>query len=323
MIRNDYKNRFGKVAVLMGGKSAEREISLLSGAAILQGLKEQSVDAYAVDAADDVIKQLTEGKYDRVFIALHGKGGEDGVIQAVLETLSIPYTGSGVLGSAIGMDKLRSKQICSCVGLPVIMGESIKAGQKLSTTDANQLLARLGMAVMVKPAAEGSSLGMAKAQTAEQLLNAIEGAAKFGGEILIEQWIDGPEYTVSLLGDRVLPVIEIKPARQFYDYEAKYTSAGTEYLCPTDLTKEQESELSKMSKKAFSALNCSGWGRVDFMRNKASGDFYILELNTIPGMTKTSLVPKAAKAAGMSFSELVVEILKTSETDKSSGVADD
>ena len=323
MMQNDHKINFGKVAVLLGGKSAEREISLLSGAAILQGLKDQAVDAYPVDAGNDVIEQLIAGKFDRVFIALHGKGGEDGVIQGVLDTLGIPYTGSGVLGSAIAMDKLRSKQICSSVGLAVINGESILASQHLSLTKARQMLARLGMAVMVKPSAEGSSLGMAKAETAQQLLDALAGAAKFGGEILIERWIDGPEYTVALLGEKILPVIQIKPAREFYDYTAKYSASGTEYFCPTDLSKGQEATLKNRAKLAFSAINCSGWGRVDFIRNKASENFYMLEVNTVPGMTKSSLVPKAAKAAGLSFSELVIEILKTSITDHQSEVADD
>ncbi|MCP3674674.1 MAG: D-alanine--D-alanine ligase [Gammaproteobacteria bacterium] len=313
-MKNDYKNRFGKVAVLLGGTSGEREVSLRSGDAILKGLKEQSVDAYAVDAMDNVIKQLVDGNFDRAFIALHGKGGEDGVIQGTLETLDIPYTGSGVLGSAIGMDKLRSKQVWDSLGLPVIPAEPINAGTKLSVTTAGQLLARLGMMVMVKPSSEGSSLGMAKAETTEGLLKAIDAASEFGGEVLIEQWINGPEYTVSLLGENALPVVQIQPAREFYDYEAKYTTSGTEYFCPTDLTKDEEAELKNMAQQAFAAINCSGWGRIDFIRNKAKGNFYLLEANTVPGMTECSLVPKAAKAADISFSELVVEILKTSES---------
>jgi len=321
MMETDYNNRFGKVAVLMGGNSCEREVSLHSGEAILKGLKDMSVNAYPVDADEKVVEKLTEGQFDRVFIALHGKGGEDGVIQGTLETMGIPYTGSNVIGSAIGMDKLRSKQIWSSVGLPVIPAESIKANRLLTETEASQMLTRLGMSVMVKPSAEGSSIGMAKAETPSQLLNAIANAAAFGGEVLIEQWISGPEYTVSLLAEKILPVIKIQPARDFYDYKAKYSSVGTEYICPTDLTKEQESKLKDMAQKAFAAIGAYGWGRVDFICNKHNGNCFLLEANTIPGMTETSLVPMAAKAASLSFSELVIEILKTSEIDRISGAA--
>jgi D-alanine-D-alanine ligase len=313
MESNDYKERFGKVAVLLGGTSGEREISLQSGQAIVQGLSEQQVDVHSVDTADGVITQLNDGKFNRAFIALHGRGGEDGVIQGTLETMDIPYTGTGVLGSALGMNKVCSKQIWDAMGLRVIPGESIKSSEILTQMQANHLLTRLGMKVMVKPSAEGSSLGMNQATTVEQLLNALEKAAKYGGETIIEQWIDGPEYTVSLLNGKTLPIVQIKSAREFYDYEAKYSEAGTEYFCPTDLTKEQEAKLKDISQKAFNAIHCHGWGRVDFIQNKATGEFYLLEVNTIPGMTTTSLVPKAAKAAGISFSELVVEILKTSE----------
>jgi len=314
MTANDYYNRFGKVAVLLGGTSGEREVSLCSGKAIVEGLVDQQVDAYGIDSAEGVIEQLSAGQFDRVFIALHGKGGEDGVIQGTLETLAIPYTGSGVMGSAIGMDKLRSKQIWQSAGLPVIAGESIMADKQITKTEASQILARLGMKVMVKPSSEGSSLGIAKAETPEQLLTAIDGAAQYGGEILVEQLINGPEYTVSILNDKAMPVVHIQPARDFYDYTAKYTASGTQYFCPSNLTKAQEQHLKTIALEAFAVIGCEGWGRVDFICNKATGDFFLLEVNTVPGMTESSLVPIAAKAAGISFSQLVVEILKTSET---------
>ncbi len=313
MIQISNKDRFGKVAVLLGGTSAEREISLRSGEAIVNALRNESVDAYPVDARERVIEQLIEGHYDRVFIALHGKGGEDGAIQGALDVMEIPYTGSNVLGSAIAMDKLRSKQIWSFLGYPVIPAVSIRAENKLTQADATKLFEKLGNPLMVKPAAEGSSIGMTKAETVEQLLEGFTIAAKFGGEVLVETWIHGLEYSVSILMGKALPSIHIKPTREFYDYKAKYTSSGTEYFCPSDLTVQEEEQLASMSLSAFDSLNCSGWGRVDYIKDKQSGKFYLLEANTAPGMTKSSLVPIAAKATGMSFSELVVEILKTSE----------
>ena len=305
--------RFGKVAVLLGGSSGERAVSLNSGRAIVAALKEQGVNAHAVDSAENVIGQLVAGNFERVFIALHGKGGEDGVIQGVLETMGLPYTGSGILGSAIGMDKLRSKTLWGAEGLKVIPAESIKAHKKITKTQASQMLSRQGMKVMVKPSAEGSSLGMSKVESAEKLIAALDKAAFYGGDILIEQWINGPEYTVSLLNGKALPVIQIKTAREFYDYAAKYEETGTEYLCPTDLSKAQEHQLQEMALKAFELIACDGWGRVDFIQNKNTEAFYLLEANTVPGMTDSSLVPMAAKAAGMKFPELVLEILKTSE----------
>ena len=323
MMVNADTNRFGKVAVLLGGSSGEREVSLRSGEAILKALKSELVDAHPVDTEQRVIEQLVDGQFNRAFIALHGKGGEDGVIQGLLQTLGIPFTGSSLLGSAISMDKLRSKQIWKSMGLPVIASESISSTQRLTKTEASQMLARLGMTVMVKPSSEGSSLGIAKAETAQQLLDSIAGAAVFGGEILIEQWINGPEYSVSLVAGEALPVIHIKPARDFYDYKAKYSSSGTEYFCPCDLAKEEKTQLEDMAKQAFVAINCSGWGRVDFIRNKATGNFYLLEANTVPGMTESSLVPMAARAANISFSDLVIQILKTSETDEDDEVVND
>ncbi len=314
MIKNS-KNKnsyFGKVAVLLGGNSAEREVSLRSGEAILKGLKKQSVDAHGIDTAHDAIKQIQQGHFDRVFIALHGKGGEDGVIQGALETLEIPYTGSSVTGSAIGMDKWRSKQIWQSLALPVIPAESIKADASFSTETATRIFEKLGSTLMVKPSTEGSSIGMTKAETVEQLIAGFKVAAKFDGNVLIEQWIEGKEYSVSILNGKALPAIYIKPAREFYDYDAKYTESGTQYFCPTDLSKDEEQYLADMSLEAFESIDCSGWGRVDFIRDEDSGNFYLLEVNTVPGMTKSSLVPIAARASGLSFSSLVVEILKTS-----------
>jgi len=316
--RKDSKNKnsyFGKVAVLLGGNSAEREVSLRSGKAIVKGLKKQSVDAYGIDTADNAIEQIQQGDFDRVFIALHGKGGEDGVIQGALETMEIPYTGSGVTGSAIGMDKWRSKLIWRTLELPVIPAESIKADSSLSIETASRLFEKLGSTLMVKPSAEGSSIGMTKAQTVEQLIAGFKAAARFGGNVLIEQWIEGKEFSVSILNGKALPAIYIKPAREFYDYDAKYKESGTQYFCPTDLTDDEEQHLANMSLEAFDSIDCSGWGRVDFIHDNDSGKFYLLEVNTVPGMTKSSLVPIAAKASGLSFSKLVVEILKTSLTD--------
>ncbi len=307
---------FGKVAVLFGGNSGEREVSLRSGEAVVEGLKEQSINVVGIDSSKDVIKQLSTGDFDRAFIALHGKGGEDGVIQGLLETMNIPYTGSGVMGSAIGMDKLRSKQIWEQSELPVIPSASLKAGQQITEIEASQLLVKFGNAVMVKPSAEGSSLGMTKAQTKEQLLEAIDKASEYGGEVLVEQWITGPEYTVSILKAEALPAVKIQPAREFYDYEAKYAQSGTEYFCPCGLSAEQENELKTMALQAFDTIGCTGWGRVDFIQNKSSGQFYLLEANTVPGLTETSLVPMSAKQAGYSFSQLVIDILTTSLTEQ-------
>ncbi len=305
--------RFGKVAVLLGGCSGERDVSLRSGEAVLKGLLELDVDAHAIDTKEGLIEPLVQGNYDRAFIALHGKGGEDGVVQGVLETLNIPYTGSSILGSAIGMDKYRSKQIWQAIDLLTIPAESIPATNAYQKIKASQLLVRLGMKVMVKPSAEGSSLGMNKAENAQQLQDAIVEASEYGGDVLIEQWISGPEYTVGVLNGEALPVVQIQPAREFYDYQAKYETSGTEYFCPSDLSSIEESELKTIAIKAFLAIGCSGWGRVDFIRSKASGKFYLLEANTVPGMTNSSLVPMAAKAKGLSFAQLVVEILKSSE----------
>jgi D-alanine-D-alanine ligase len=300
------RRNFGKVAVLMGGPSAEREVSLKSGNAVLAALKRQGVDAHGFDADKSTLHLLEAGNFDRVFIVLHGRWGEDGVIQGALEVLDIPYTGSGVLGSALGMDKLRTKYLWTAAGIPTPAYAVLTSG-----TDFNQVAATLGLPVFVKPAREGSSLGISKARTVVELKTAWEAAAKYDDQVIAERFIDGAELTCGILGDQVLPLIRIETDREFYDYEAKYILDSTRYLCPCGLPAEQERVIQTLARRAFDALGCSGWGRVDFMLDKA-GNAYALEVNTVPGMTDHSLVPKAAKQAGLNFDELVLRILETS-----------
>lgn len=297
---------FGKTAVLMGGPSAEREVSLRSGAQVLENLQAAGVDAVAVDAGPDVLDRLRELKAERAFIVLHGPWGEDGVIQGAMETIGMPYTGSGVLGSALAMDKLRTKQIWQCLGLPVPAYAVIR--------DAGELpgvLERHPLPLFVKPGREGSSIGVTKVETPERLHEAYDTASRFGGPVLAETFIGGPEVTIALLGDRALPLIKLETPRTFYDYEAKYESDTTRYLCPSGLDEALESSLQSLALEAFSALDCTGWGRVDLMLDEQMNP-YLLEVNTVPGMTDHSLVPMAARAAGLSFPELVVRILETS-----------
>ncbi len=303
---------FGKVAVLMGGTSAEREISLRSGDAVLQGLLRMGVDAIKFDPKEQPLIELNNLGVQRVWNALHGRGGEDGRIQAALEFMAIPYTGSGVLGSAIAMDKWRSKMIWKAMGLPVAAHVLVNNSLELTEANLRKIVARLGPVTFVKPSHEGSSVGMSKANSIDSLKQAIEQARKYDSEILVESFIEGKEYTVSILNGQALPSISMVTPREFYDYEAKYHSNETQYFCPSGLTDEDESALAELAIKAFSALGCSGWGRVDFIRDKYDGTFKLLEANTVPGMTESSLVPKAAKQKGISFDELVVEILKTS-----------
>ena len=300
------RRNFGKVAVLMGGPSAEREVSLKSGNAVLAALKRQGVDAHGIDADASTLRLLPDGNFDRVFIALHGRWGEDGVIQGALEVLDMPYTGSGVLGSALAMDKLRSKYIWSAAGIPTPEYLALEPG-----ADPNKVVAKLGLPVFVKPVREGSSLGIGKAKTVSELMTAWETAAKYDDKVIAERFIDGAELTCGILGDQVLPLIKIETDREFYDYEAKYIVDSTRYLCPCGLPADRESEIQGLARRAFEALGCSGWGRVDFMLDKA-GRAYVLEANTVPGMTDHSLVPKAAKQAGVDFDELVLRILETS-----------
>ncbi|MDE8757447.1 D-alanine--D-alanine ligase [Pectobacterium polaris] len=299
-----------KVAVLLGGTSAEREVSLLSGQAVLAGLKEAGINAHAVDTRDFPVTKLKEEGFTNVFIALHGRGGEDGTLQGVLEFLGLPYTGSGVMASALTMDKLRTKQVWQTVGLPVSPYVALDRHQ-YSETAANALLAKfthLGLPLIVKPSREGSSVGMSKVNTLSELPAALEEAFRHDDDVLVEKWLTGPEYTVAILGDEVLPSIRIQPAGTFYDYEAKYLSDDTQYFCPSGLSDEQEQALAGLAMAAYRAVDCSGWGRVDFMLD-SDGAFYLLEVNTSPGMTSHSLVPMAARQRGLTFSQLVVKIL--------------
>ncbi|MDP5131658.1 MAG: D-alanine--D-alanine ligase [Paraglaciecola sp.] len=301
---------YGKVAVMFGGKSAEREVSLLSGNAVLKSLLSLGIDAHRFDPAEQAITELLKQQFSRVVIMLHGRGGEDGTMQGALQLLGIPYTGSGVLGSALCMDKIKSKQIWQTLGLPTAQYEiAVKSSFDAGSCEA--IMARLGNEVMVKPAQEGSSIGMTKVNSAQQLATAIQDAFKYDEHVLIEQFIQGSEFTVSLLNGQALPSIRMSTPRVFYDYTAKYQADSTQYFCPSGLSAEQEQELGTLSIKAFSALSGSGWGRIDFMQDKG-GNFYLLEANTVPGMTEKSLVPMAAKQAGMRFSDLSLAVLQTS-----------
>ncbi len=296
---------FGKVAVMFGGNSAEREVSLMSGQAVLAGLLANGVDAHAFDPKELPLSDLIDQKFDRVFNVLHGRGGEDGTLQGALDFLGLPYTGSGVLGAALAMDKIKTKQVWLSLGLPTA---KFKVIDELINIDYQSLLDDLGGMIMVKPANEGSSIGMAKVDNVKDLQQAIKTAQDFDQDILLEQWIDGGEYTVAILGDKALPAIHMTTPNDFYDYQAKYQSNSTEYHCPCGLSVEDEIELNAIAVKAFKAVNAKGWGRVDFMRDK-NNQWYLLEVNTVPGMTESSLVPKAAKQAGLDFNALVTNIL--------------
>ncbi|MBY6187796.1 D-alanine--D-alanine ligase [Marinobacter hydrocarbonoclasticus] len=297
-----------KVAVLFGGTSAEREVSLRSGAAVLAGLQRGGIDAHAFDPAERALDELKA--YDRAFIVLHGRGGEDGTVQGALELMKIPYTGSRVLGCALAMDKVRTKWLWAGLGLPTADFEVVDK-ESFSPNSAEDIMARLGSPVMVKPACEGSSIGMAKAEDAASLQQAIETALTYDTTVLVEAWVHGPEYTVSILGERALPAIRMETPNVFYDYEAKYQSQTTQYHCPAGLSDEDEAALQALALKAFKAVGASGWGRVDVMRD-ADGSWRLLEVNTVPGMTETSLVPKAARAVGIEFDPLVARILAAS-----------
>ncbi|MFP5976432.1 D-alanine--D-alanine ligase [Enterobacter mori] len=299
-----------KIAVLFGGTSAEREVSLNSGAAVLAGLREGGVDAHPVDPKEIDVTQLGAMGFDKVFIALHGRGGEDGTLQGLLELIGLPYTGSGVMASAISMDKLRSKLLWQGAGLPVAPWVALTRNAfELGLSDSvNTRIAALGLPVIVKPSREGSSVGMSKVDKAEDLSAALTLAFQHDEEVLIEKWLSGPEFTVAMLGEEILPSIRIQPAGVFYDYEAKYLSDETQYFCPSGLEAEREADLQSLVLKAWNVLGCRGWGRIDVMLD-GDGQFYLLEANTSPGMTSHSLVPMAARQAGMSFSQLVVRIL--------------
>ncbi len=299
-------HEFGKVAVLMGGTSAEREVSLKSGAAVLKALRQRGVDAHGIDVAADALAQLQAGGFDRAFIMLHGRGGEDGTMQGALELLGLPYTGSGVLASAVGMDKWRTKLLWQAAGLPVPDYALLEAGSDFAAVEQ-----QLGLPLFVKPANEGSSVGISKVSKPGELATAYRKAAQHDALVLAERFVGGGEYTVAILGEQVLPVVKIEPSGEFYDYEAKYLSDTTRYLCPCGLPAEKEAEFKALARKAFEVLGCRGWGRIDILLDD-SGNPYLLEANTLPGMTDHSLVPMAAKAARIGFDELVWRILELS-----------
>ena len=299
-----------KIVVLYGGDSAEREISLQSGQAIAAGLRAANYDVSLIDTKGFDITELKSMSVDMVFIALHGRGGEDGKLQGALDSMSIPYTGSGVLGSALSMDKVRSKQVMVAKGIPTAPF-AVAESTSYDKQDATTMIEQLGGKVMVKPANEGSSIGMAMASNAEALHAALLNAFKFDDEVLVEGWIEGPEYTVSMLAGEALPSIRMETPREFYDYEAKYQSTTTQYHCPSGLSEEDEQTLRQIAVRAFKATGADIWGRVDVMRRN-NGEWQVLEINTVPGMTETSLVPKAARARGIDFSQLVTIVIETS-----------
>ncbi|MBB5018856.1 D-alanine-D-alanine ligase [Chitinivorax tropicus] len=297
--------QFGKVAVIMGGTSSEREVSLMSGGGVLTALQSKGVDAHCFDPAEKPLSALKSEGFDRVFLILHGPFGEDGTIQGALEVMGIPYTGSGVMASALAMDKLRTKLIWKGLGLPipqfVVLTEQ---------SDFDAVERELGLPLFVKPSTEGSSIGITKVKTPGGLRAAYEEARKYDEMVLAEVFIGGGEYTVGMLDDEVLPSVKIEPATEFYDYQAKYFRDDTVYRCPSGLSAEQEAEMAACAKQAFWALGCRSWGRVDFLMDEM-GKFCLLEVNTAPGMTSHSLIPIAARARGMSYEDLVLRVLAT------------
>jgi D-alanine-D-alanine ligase len=297
---------YGKVAVLMGGFSAERNISLESGQAVFMALQRKGVDAHAIDVGANVLAVLKGGGYDRVFIALHGRGGEDGSMQGALDILKIPYTGSGVLGSALAMDKCRTKKMWQSCGLPTPPFIELS-----ENSDWKRVGDELGLPIMVKPVHEGSSLGASKVARVEDLEEAWRKASRFDRCVMAERWIVGREYTAPILGERILPLIRLETPREFYDYQAKYEDDTTRYICPCGLTEKQEGLIGALSMNAFTSLGATGWGRIDLMLDRQEQP-WLIEANTIPGMTSHSLVPMAAKQAGLGFDDLVMEILNTS-----------
>jgi D-alanine-D-alanine ligase len=297
---------FGRVAVLFGGKSAEREVSLKSGAAVLAALQGAGVDAFGIEVGDDLLQRLAGERIDRAFIVLHGRGGEDGSMQGLLELMGIPYTGSGVLASALAMDKLRTKQVWQSVGLP-----TPRHAVLASAADCERAAAELGFPLIVKPAHEGSSIGMARVEDLAQLLAAWQTAREYDPQVLVEQWISGPEFTVAMLRGEVLPPIRLGTTHSFYDYEAKYLADDTRYQIPCGLAADKEEELKALVARACEAVGTRGWARADVMQD-AAGQFWLLEVNTVPGMTDHSLVPMAARAAGLDFQQLVLAILADS-----------
>jgi len=295
--------QFGKVAVLMGGTSAEREISLLSGNAVLASLQKSGVDAHGIDVDDNVEAVLQQGGYQRAFVILHGRGGEDGTIQRLLEKIQLPYTGSGVHASALAMDKLKTKQVWLEQGLPTPEFCVLD-----SSDSCERAMQALGLPLIIKPVLEGSSIGMSKVESIDEMLPAWDKARQCGGTIIAERWIEGSEYTAAVLDEQVLPMIRLETPHRFYDFDAKYTADDTRYICPCGLAEETEAGYAELARQAFDAVNACGWGRVDFMVDE-NGQPWLIEVNTVPGMTSHSLVPMAAKQAGIDFDELVLRIL--------------
>ena len=300
-------SKFGKVAVFLGGRSAEREVSLKSGAAVLAALRKSGVAAHPFDPAERDLHALREEKVDRAFIALHGRFGEDGTVQGALELMGIPYTGSGVMASAIAMDKWRSKMIWQAAGSQIPEYEALTA-----PTDWSALADHPDLPLFMKPANEGSSVGISKARTVAELPAAYAEAARHDKVVLAESFVSGGEYTVAILGGQALPVIKIEPANEFYDYDAKYLSDATRYLCPCGLSAADEAAMQQLALQAFALIGGEGWGRVDFLRGAEDGKAYVLEANTSPGMTDHSLVPMAARQKGISFEQLALRILEAS-----------
>ena len=298
------KDKFGKVAVMLGGSSAEREVSLNSGGAVLAALRRQGVDAHPFDLAEQGLEQLEQAGFDRVMISMHGRGGEDGTLQGALSLLGIPYTGSGVMASALGMDKWRTKLIWQAAGMPVPDYALLTA-----ESDFDAVERQLGLPMFVKPANEGSSVGVTKVKVHGGLRAAFEEAAKYDPLVLAEKYLSGGEFTVAILGETALPVVKIEPATEFYDYEAKYFRDDTKYLCPAGLPEALETEMRELAKRAFAVIGCQGWGRVDILLSEDRRP-YLLEINTSPGMTDHSLVPMAARAAGIDFDALCLRILE-------------
>lgn len=296
---------FGKVAVLMGGDSNERAVSLLSGEAVLHALKRLEIDAEAFDPSSRDINEIQS--YNRVFIALHGRGGEDGSMQAFLKSKNIAYTGSDSLSSAIGMDKLKTKLLWR--SLNISTPDFLQVTEK---TSYEEIMSAIGVPFFIKPSNEGSSIGIDKIKNEKQYQDAFLKTSKIDANVIVEKFVDGEEFTVAIVNDKTLPVIKIKPSNEFYDYQAKYIKDDTQYICPSGIEKQKEVSISKEALQAFKIIGCSSWGRVDFMMDK-QGRHYFIEVNTSPGMTSHSLVPMAAKEVGINFDQLVLEILKTAD----------
>ena len=299
-----------KIAVLLGGTSAEREVSLNSGNAVLVALRKQGYDAHPIDPKTFPVATLKEQGFDRVFNILHGRGGEDGTMQGLLEQIELPYTGCGVMASALTMDKMRTKMLWKAFGLPVAEMEIVTTENRINLNPM-AVVKKLGLPLMVKPSLEGSSVGLTKVKTVEELESAVDFALKFDRTVLIEEWLAGDEFTVPVLDGEVLPSIKIVPEGEFYDYDAKYISDNTQYFCPAGLTEAREQELRRLVKQAYDVVGCRGWSRIDVMAD-VEGKFRLVEVNTNPGMTSHSLFPKSAATVGYSFEQLVEKILELS-----------